>query len=122
MKEQIFNQAKGDSLTTRLITPYSESYIYKGIKIESRDGVITIYNTVNDYSEITPDQYEVFFRLGFRLGTYNVCVYNYNKMLDEISAGINKELTCRNNQKHYKSMKKERLYIMRKYSEILKLK
>lgn len=125
MKENIFHQAKFDSLATRLITPYSESYIYKGIKIEKTETDIAIYNTKilgDTYTEISDDQYEVFFNLGFRMGVYNLCIFNYNCSLNGIQSKIRTELTNRNNQKHYHSMKSQRSYIMNKYTEILKLK
>lgn len=125
MKEEIFHQAKFDSLATRLITPYSESYIYKGIKIEKTETDIAIYNTKilgDTYTEISDDQYDVFFNLGFRMGVYNLCIFNYNCSLNGIQSKIRTELTNRNNQKHYHSMKSQRTYIMNKYTEILKLK
>lgn len=126
MIEDIFKQAQTDALCTRLIAPNSISYIYKGIKIENKDGDIKIYNTkipaTEQYEEVSPDQYEVFFEFGFRIGAYNVCIFNYHESLDEIQRNICNELTSRNNQKHYKSMKNKRLYIMNKYTEILKLK
>lgn len=125
MKEEIFHQAKFDSLATRLITPYSESYIYKGIKIEKTESDIAIYNTKilgDTYTEISDDQYDVFFNHGFRMGVYNLCIFNYNCSLNGIQSKIRTELTNRNNQKHYHSMKSQRNYIMNKYTEILKLK
>lgn len=125
MKEEIFNQASLDSLATKLTTRDSTSYIFKGIKIENRNGNITIYNTkvLGDvYTEISNDQYEVFFNHGFRMGVYNMCIFNYNCSLNGLQSKIRVELTNRNNQKHYHSMKSQRLYIMNKYSEILKLK
>lgn len=125
MKEEIFNQAKTDSLATRLVTPVSVSYIYKGIKIENREGDIAIYNTKipgDSYTEISEDQYQVFFDYGFRMGVYNLCIFNYNCSLNGIQTKIRTELTNRNNQKHYHSMKSHRTYIMNKYTEILKLK
>ncbi len=125
MKEEIFNQASKDALATKLVTPYSVSYIYKGVKIENIDGDIKIYNTKitgDRYTEIFDHQYEVFYNFGFRVGVYNVCIFNYNASLNGLQSKIRVELTNRNNQKHYKSMKNHRMYIMNKYSEILKLK
>jgi hypothetical protein len=125
MKEEIFNQASTDPLATKLVTPYSVSYIYKGIKIENTDGDIKIYNTKiigDSYTEICDDQYQVFYDLGFRVGVYNVCIFNYNNSLNGIQSKIRLELTNRNNQKHYHSMKSHRVHIMNKYTEILKLK
>lgn len=125
MKENVFHQAKFDALATRLITPYSESYIYKGVKIEKTETDIAIYNTKilgDTYTEVSDDQYEIFFNHGFRLGVYNVCIFNYHRSLNGIQDKIRTELTQRNNQKHYKSLKQQRAYIMNKYTEILKLK
>lgn len=125
MIQDIFKQAETDSLSTRLVAPESVSYIYKGVKIEDKGGDIKIYNTKipgDYYTEITEDQMQVFLELGFRLGVYNVCIYNYNNSLESIQSTIMNELTGRNNQKHYRSMKGQRSYIMNKYTEILKLK
>jgi hypothetical protein len=125
MKEEVFNQASIDALATKLVTPYSVSYIYKGVKIENTDGDIKIYNTKilgDAYTEVSESQYEVFYNFGFRVGVYNVCIFNYNVSLNGIQSKIRIELTNRNNQKHYQSMKSQRIYIMNKYTEILKLK
>ena len=125
MKEEVFNQASIDALATKLVTPYSVSYIYKGVKIENTDGDIKIYNTKilgDAYTEVSESQYEVFYNFGFRVGVYNVCIFNYNVSLNGIQSKIRIEVTNRNNQKHYQSMKSQRIYIMNKYTEILKLK
>jgi len=47
--EQIFNQAVGDLLSTRLSTPTSESYIYKGVKIiKDEDGIRILIKTMKN--------------------------------------------------------------------------
>lgn len=69
--EQIFNQAGADLLSTRLTTPDSESYIYKGVKIIKDENGIRILNTKFNgdyYQEVTKEEYAIFKRTGGELG------------------------------------------------------
>ena len=125
IKEQIFNQAYNDRLGVKITTPDSVSVIYRGVKVQNNDGNVRVLNmSLNGdfYMEITEEQYKVFFEKGFRQGVYEVCMANYKRTLDILSGDIRKEVSKRNNVKHYDALKEYRTTVMNKISEVIKLK
>lgn len=121
----IFEEAYNDRLGVRITTPDSVSVIYRGVKIQNNNGSIKIYNTAKGgdfYKELTPEQYNVFIKKGFRQGVYEVCMGNYKDTLKMLSVKIRNEVASRNNQKHYNLLKEYRTTIMNKISEVIKLK
>jgi len=125
MKNEIWNQALWLHKSTRLDTPYSKSRIFKGIKIENTDGNIVIYNTKLNgdfYQEISDEEYEMFYELGFERACYEMCLKNYKTSLNVIIRSIRDEIGSRNNQKHYQYLKSMRVNLMEKYTNILKTK
>ena len=125
MKLQVFEQAYNDRLGVRITTPESVSVLYRGVKVENKDGNVRILNMALNgdfYMEITDEQYKVFFKKGFRQGVYEVCMSNYKRTLDVLSKDIRKEVSKRNNVKHYDALKEYRTTIMNKISEVIKLK
>jgi len=125
MKEQIFEEAYNDGLSVRITTKDSVSLIFRGVKVENKDGKITIYNTNKGgdfYREITPEQYKVFAKNGFRQGVYGVCMENYKDTLRMLSVKIRNEVASRNNQKHYNLLKEYRTTVMNKITDVIKLK
>jgi nitrogen regulatory protein PII-like uncharacterized protein len=124
MKQIIFEEAYNDILSVRVTTPVSTSLIYRGVKVENVEGNIRILNMNRGgdfYKEVTPEQYEVFFKKGFRKGVYEVCLDNYKRALDMLSIKIRNEVSKRNNVKHYEALKEYRNTIMNKISETIKL-
>lgn len=125
MKQEIFNQAYNDRLGVRITTPDSVSVIYRGVKVENKDGKIRVLNMALNgdfYMEITKEQYKVFYNKGFREGVYNVCSANYKRTLDMLSKKIRNEVASRNNVKHYEALKEYRTTIMNKVTELIKLR
>mgnify|MGYP000455665195 CR=1 FL=1 len=123
MKE-IFEEAYNDIFGVKIKTPYSVSVVFKGIKIENKDGDIKIYNTKlsgDFYKEVTKQQYEMFFELGFRQGVYRVAIENYMHSLSILTFKIRDEIGHRNNQKHYLALKVMRQNLMTKINETKKL-
>lgn len=120
----IFEQAHRDAFSTRLTTEDSVSYIRKGIKIENKDGETKIYNTKfkdGFYTELTPEEYELFHLNGWRIGCYMMAIKNYRRSLDNISNKIIVEINNRKNRRHYISLKETRAEIMTRFTETLKL-
>lgn len=125
MKQEIFNQAYNDGLSVRITTKDSVSLIFRGVKVENKEGNIRILNMGRGgdfYREITPEQYKVFAKNGFRQGVYDVCMENYKDTLKMLSVKIRNEVASRNNQKHYDALKEYRTTVMNKISEVIKLK
>ena len=124
MKHLIWEQAERDVLATRLDTPDSVSMIFKGVKIINQDGDIKILNTKKGgdfYKEVTEQQYQNFFELGFRQGAYRVAIDNYMHSLSTLTYKIRDEISHRNNQKHYLALKVMRQNLMNKITETKKL-
>lgn len=124
MKQQVWEQAERDVLATRLVTPDSTSMIFKGVKIINKDGDIKILNTKKGgdfYKEVTEQQYQDFFKLGFRQGSYRVAIANYMHSLSILTYKIRDEIGHRNNQKHYLALKVMRQNLMNKITETKKL-
>lgn len=125
MKLQVFNQAYNDRLGVRITTKDSVSVIYRGVKVENKDNNVRVLNMALNgdfYMEITDKQYKVFFEHGFRRGVYEVCMENYKRTLETLSQDIRKEVSKRNNVKHYDALKEYRNTIMNKISEVINLK
>ena len=121
---EILEQAESDFLSTRLATRESLSYFKKGIKIESRNGGIKIYNTKfggDFYRELSEEEYKIFLLNGWKVGCYMMAISNYRISLQRISNGIIKEINNRKNQRHYVKLKESRNHIMEKLTETLKL-
>jgi len=124
MKDNIWEQAVNDALSTRLNTSESVSYIRKGIKMENKNGEIKIYNTKfsNDfYTELTDDEYELFLLRGWRIGCYTMAIKNYRRSLERISKKIITEINQRNNTRHYQALKESRNDLMSRFTDTLKL-
>ena len=125
MKNKIWTQAVWLHKATRLDTPQYKSMIFKGIKIESTDGDIRILNTKLNgdfYEELSNEEYEMFYRVGFEQGCYSMCLSNYRISLNVIIRNIRDEIGNRNNQKHYQYLKNMRVNLMEKYTNVLKIK
>lgn len=125
MKDKIWNDAKWFHKSTRLDTPQYKSMIFKGIKVENRDGDIRVLNTKLNgdfYQEITDEEYDTFYSIGFEQGCYEMCLSNYKRSLNVIIRSIRDEIGNRNNQKHYQYLKSMRLNLMEKYTNVLKIK
>lgn len=125
MKDKIWNDAKWFHKSTRLDTPQYKSMIFKGIKVENRDGDIRVLNTKLNgdfYQEISEEEYDTFYRIGFEQGCYEMCLSNYKRSLNVIIRSIRDEIGNRNNQKHYQYLKSMRLNLMEKYTNVLKIK
>jgi hypothetical protein len=92
--------------------------------MERRDGKTTIYNTKfgNDfYTELTPEEYEIFMLRGWKIGCYMMSLKNCRRSLETISKKIITEVNSRKNHRHYNALKEGRANIMERFTETLKL-
>ena len=122
--EQIFNQAGADLLSTRLSTPTSESYIYKGVKIIKDDTSIKILNTKFNgdyYQEVTKEEYAIFEKNGWRVGCYLVATRNNRKALNIISEKIQEEIKTMKNLKRYNMLVRYRDVVIHRFVTTLEL-
>lgn len=122
--KKVFNQASRDSLSTRIKTDQSESYIYKGIKIENRAGEITILNTKFNgdyYSEVSLEDYVIFNTHGWRIGCYMIATKNNKRSLNIVSDRISKEIKTMSNLRRYNSLVRYRATIIGRFVETINL-
>lgn len=122
--EQVFKQASRDGLSTRLTTPTSESYIYKGVKIIKDDYGIRILNTKFNgdyYQEIRMDEYAIFEKSGWRTGCYLVATRNNRKALNIISEKIQEEIKTMKNLKRYNMLVRYRDVVIHRFVTTLEL-
>lgn len=122
--EQVFKQASQDGLSTRLTTPTSEAYIYKGVKIiKDEDGVRVLNTKFNGdyYHEVTKDEYAIFEKNGWRVGCYIVATSNNRKALNMISEKIQEEIKTMKNLKRYNMLVKYRDTVINRFVTTLEL-
>jgi hypothetical protein len=122
--EQVFKQASRDGLSTRLTTPVSESYIYKGVKIIKDEDGIRILNTKFNgdyYQEVTNEEYAIFEKNGWRTGCYIVATSNNRKALNIISEKIQEEIKTMKNLKRYNMLVRYREVVINRFVTTLEL-
>jgi hypothetical protein len=123
--KELFEQASEDVTARRILTRYSDSYVYKGLKITKDKTGYTLYDTkvYGDIGEeITIDNgLFVFFKYGFRMGCYFYLKNSYSSSLESITKNIQKELETTRNKKSLDSLKVRRETYLNKYSEINRL-
>jgi len=121
--EDIWHQAENDSMSVNTTYEGTTSYLFKGIKIETKGDVISIYNTkligIN-YNLILENQLYHFLMHGFRPGVVNVLKETYLNKINILNDKIKVEMNNRNNLKHYQSLKSRREELINKYSKISK--
>jgi hypothetical protein len=122
---EIFNQAKEDEFSAILDGDDFEARILSGIRIEQEKGTqqTIIHNTTmggDFYREITPEQYEMFYKKGWKIGVYVLSLSNYRRKLEMIESNIKREVNTRKNAKHIMNLKASRERIMNSYSKVNK--
>jgi hypothetical protein len=116
----LFNEASQSSKSTRLLTPYSLSYIMNGVKIERNEDSIVVYNTRrgNDfYRELSKVEYRMMCMLGWEVGACNIAIINAKRSIKRVQRHIQEELTGRNNKKRYDYLKECRSTFIEKYNQ-----
>jgi hypothetical protein len=122
--EQVFKQASLDGISTRLTTPVSESYIYKGVKIiKDEDGIRVLNTKFNGdyYQEVTNEEYAIFEKNGWRTGCYLVATSNNRKALNIISEKIQEEIKTMKNLKRYNMLVRYREVVINRFVTTLEL-
>ena len=109
--ENIFEEARQDEFSAVLDGKNFEARLLYGIRIEkdSETQSIIIHNTTiggDFYKEITPEQYKTFYKKGWRLGVFVLCLSNYRRKLSMVETSIKKEVNSRKNAKHIQTLRK----------------
>lgn len=115
MEEHLLNIWLEASRTFGSVRMDSGSYIYRGIKFVSRDGVTRMYCTDSEfYVDITPD----FLFTNFENGVKRHLKKKYLKKLDKIERSIKDLINNQKNHKRFDYLKKMRNAYLKKYNEI----
>lgn len=98
--QDIYESAEKDVYSVRLDGLDYEAFLLYGIKIVRfhKDGKIQILNTMRNgeyYEEVSPGEYTRFSLNGWRLGVYDVAIYNYKSKLESINLRISHDLLDR---------------------------
>ena len=118
-KEDLFNQALEDMRAVR--TPMHEGYgvINNGVKIQKFPSKIELINLSKGgsyYVECTEEEYNLFYKYGWKEGAIRLCISNTKRKLDMIEERIKNEVSTRKNNKHIESLKAKRTGLLNKYA------
>ena len=120
-RKDIMNQALGDPKSIKNVLPKGVSVIGRGVKIQQFDDGIQILNMGKggDYfKECSDEEYDFFYRDGWRKGCTQVSMSNCLHKLSIIESRIKTELNTRKNDKHIQNLKNRRETLLNKYTNL----
>ena len=120
-RSDIMKQALEDPKSIKNILPKGVSVIGRGVKIQQFDDGIQILNMGKggDYfKECSNEEYDFFYRDGWRKGCTQVSMSNCLHKLSIIESRIKTELNTRKNDKHIQNLKNRRESLLNKYTNL----
>ena len=114
-------QALEDPKSIKNILPKGVSVIGRGVKIQEFEDGIQILNMGKggDYfKECSNEEYDFFYRDGWRKGCTQVSMSNCLHKLSIIESRIKTELNTRKNDKHIQNLKNRRESLLNKYTNL----
>ena len=117
----IMKQALEDPKSIKNILPKGVSVIGRGVKIQEFEDGIQILNMGKggDYfKECSNEEYDFFYRDGWRKGCTQVSMSNCLHKLSIIESRIKTELNTRKNDKHIQNLKNRRESLLNKYTNL----
>jgi len=114
-------QALEDPKSIKNVLPKGVSVIGRGVKIQQFDDGIQILNMGKggDYfKECSDEEYDFFYRDGWRKGCTQVSMSNCLHKLSIIESRIKTELNTRKNDKHIQNLKNRRETLLNKYTNL----
>ena len=120
-RKDIMTQALEDPKSTKNVLPKGVSVIGRGVKIQQFDDGIQILNMGKggDYfKECSNEEYDFFYRDGWRKGCTQVSMSNCLHKLSIIESRIKTELNTRKNDKHIQNLKNRRETLLNKYTNL----
>ena len=118
-KEDLFNQALEDMRAVRTPMPEGYGVINNGVKIQKFPSKIELINLSKGgsyYVECTEEEYDLFYKYGWREGGLRLSLLNCKRKLDLIEDKIRTEVNTRKNDKHIQKLKNRREELLIKYS------
>jgi hypothetical protein len=120
-RKDIMIQALEDPKSIKNVLPKGVSVIGRGVKIQQFDDGIQILNMGKggDYfKECSDEEYDFFYRDGWRKGCMQVSMSNCLHKLSIIESRIKTELNTRKNDKHIQNLKNRRETLLNKYTNL----
>ena len=120
-RSDIMKQALEDPKSIKNILPKGVSVIGRGVKIQEFEDGIQILNMGKggDYfKECSNEEYDFFYRDGWRKGCTQVSMINCLHKLSIIESRIKTELNTRKNDKHIQNLKNRRETLLNKYTNL----
>jgi len=120
-RKDIMIQALEDPKSIKNVLPKGVSVIGRGVKIQQFDDGIQILNMGKggDYfKECSDEEYDFFYRDGWRKGCTQVSMSNCLHKLSIIESRIKTELNTRKNDKHIQNLKNRRETLLNKYTNL----
>jgi len=96
------------------------SYGIKIVKYDDDDSIV-IYNTAKGgdyYQELTEEQYEMFFKEGWKIGVLKMALERYTSKLSLIEQRIKEEINGRNNTNYLEFLKETRTNTLNNYYNV----
>ena len=120
-RSDIMKQSLEDPKSINNILPKGVSVIGRGVKIQEFEDGIQILNMGKggDYfKECSNEEYDFFYRDGWRKGCTQVSMSNCLHKLSIIESIIKTELNTRKNDKHIQNLKNRRESLLNKYTNL----
>ena len=120
-RSDIMKQALEDPKSIKNILPKGISVIGRGVKIQEFEDGVQILNMGKggDYfKECSNEEYDFFYRDGWRKGCTQVSMSNCLHKLSIIESRIKTELNTRKNDKHIQNLKNRRESLLNKYTNL----
>ena len=120
-RKDIMTQALEDPKSIKNVLPKGVSVIGRGVKIQQFDDGIQILNMGKGgdyYKECSNEEYDFFYRDGWRKGCTQVSMSNCLHKLSIIESRIKTELNTRKNDKHIQNLKNRRETLLNKYTNL----
>ena len=119
----IFEEAMNYCNTANLDGIDYKARLSYGIKIVKYDddGSIVIYNTAKGgdyYQELTEEQYDMFFKQGWKVGVLKMALERYTNKLTLIENKIKEEINGRNNANYLNFLKETRTQTLNNYYNV----
>ena len=96
------------------------SYGIKIVKYDDDDSIV-IYNTAKGgdyYQELTEEQYDMFFKQGWKVGVLKMALERYTNKLTLIEQKIKEEINGRNNANYLNFLKETRTQTLNNYYNV----
>lgn len=117
--EDIYLQAKNDLGAIKISMLNGDSVVNNGVKIQkfpSKTELLNCGRSGDYFQEFNKEEYNVFFKYGWKEGGIRLSMMNCKRKLDLIEDKIRNEVNTRKNDKHIQRLKTSRENLLIKYS------